>query len=154
MQEFRVTKYNPAKRNDKGHYVNSDEWTEYSDVGLSVSLEEYEKIERAYINSAIEIIARSGIHSLKVIALQDQKNKCEFNENAEVLTASLEPVLRALLRGDYWCRLETDQGFIHIGWDYYMYIGVTRVNETALCNTKNRGLYIETFVSPYHPESC
>ena len=153
MHEFRVTKYDPSKRDDVDRYLDKEEWTDFSDVGNSVSLEEYESVERAYIKSAVEFIAGSGITSLKVVGLEDSRRQCQIKEHENISIESLEPVLRALLRGDCWCRLEGEEGFVHIGWDYYMYIGVNRLDGSAIHNTECRGLYVETFVSPYHPEN-
>ncbi|ALM90520.1 hypothetical protein AOR13_1479 [Alteromonas stellipolaris LMG 21856] len=40
MREFRLSKYNPESRNEHGEYL-ANEWTEYSDVGQLVSIEDY-----------------------------------------------------------------------------------------------------------------
>lgn len=32
--------------------------------------------------------------------------------------------LRRMLREDFWCRLEVEGAFLHVGYDYYMYVGV------------------------------
>lgn len=140
MYEFRVTKYDPSKRNDKGHYQDKNEWTEYSDIGKSVNFKDYERVESAYIDLAIEMIRGSGINALKVMGLEDTQRKSEVGESEEVLLSNIASVLRSLLRGEYWCKLESEQGFVHIGWDYYMYIGVNKVDKTAIRNVENRDL--------------
>ena len=153
MHEFRITKYDPSKRNDSGHYLDKNEWTEFSDVGKSVTIEDYEKIESAYIKSAVEMIKGGGITSLEVVGLENHFKKCKLKENMNISVLSLEPVLRSLLRGDCWFRLESSHAFIHIGYDYYMYVGVSKVDQTALKDAESRGLYVEKFISPYHPEN-
>jgi hypothetical protein len=45
--------------------------------------------------------------------------------------------------------LEGGEGFIHFGWDYYMYIGVPHPCPTARVRAADLGLYIEEFASPY-----
>lgn len=75
MNQYRVTKYNPNKRNNLGHYQDQNEWTEFSDVGKSVSKEEYLSVEKSYIDSAIDFVASNDIKSLKIIELEDYHNK-------------------------------------------------------------------------------
>ena len=48
---YRVTKYNPAYRNEKGWYMR-DDWTDYSEVvktGAKSEYDEYKKIEEGKI---------------------------------------------------------------------------------------------------------
>jgi hypothetical protein len=58
-------------------------------------------------------------------------------------------VLRSLLREEYWCRLESETAFVHVGWDYYMYISVLKSCPLAESIAQNRGLFVEQFRSPY-----
>jgi len=73
MWQFRITKYDPSKRNEMGHYMDRDEWTEYSDVGKSVSLSEYERIEKLYIDAALKLCSISEIEYLNMTYLEDYK---------------------------------------------------------------------------------
>ena len=50
-------------------------------------------------------------------------------------------------------KLEGDDGFIHVGWDYYLYVGVAQGCPEARRLAAERGLFVEPCVSPYHPES-
>ena len=154
MNEYRVTKYSPEKRNDLGHYLDSSEWTEFSDVGESVSLEEYEAIESAYIKSALDLVTNSKIEGLCIDALEDYQNNSEFKDGELVSFSNLPGVVRSLLRGEYWCKLIATDCFIHIGYDYYMYVGSSVADSGTISRVTNRGLYIENFISPYHPENC
>ena len=153
MNEYRITKYNPKNRNDQGHYLDLEEWTEFSDVGTKVSLSDYEKVEKAYISSAMDLISECEPLGLRVISLEDYQGNCTYKEESTVPQNELEAVLRSLLRGDYWCKLESDNAFVHIGWDYYMYVGVQSASPKTISRTSNRGLYVEEFTSPYHPEN-
>ena len=54
-----------------------------------------------------------------------------------------------MLREELWCRLESVDGFVHIGWDYYMYIGVPHPCPEAELLAEGLGLYPERIVSPY-----
>ena len=41
-----------------------------------------------------------------------------------------------------------NEGFIHFGWDYYMYIGMPHPCPTAQARAAELGLYVEEFASP------
>jgi hypothetical protein len=47
--------------------------------------------------------------------------------------------------------LEGVGAFSHVGWDYYMYVGVPIPSATARERAAALGLYVEEFASPYHP---
>jgi len=83
---------------------------------------------------------------------------CQINlqsESArEMIADKLEKELRSLLRGDFWCKYESELGYVHVGYDYYMYIGVSSVESETIERAENRGLFVEEFTSPYHPEDC
>ena len=69
MHQFRVTKYDPAYRNELGHY-RRDEWTSFSDVGCEangsvVTLGEYERVELAYIDSALAFMREAGVRRVR-----------------------------------------------------------------------------------------
>jgi hypothetical protein len=63
-------------------------------------------------------------------------------------------VVRGLLReAGFWCRLAADGGFVHIGWDYYMYVGATADVSGIEPAVKGLGLYLESdWSSPYHSD--
>jgi hypothetical protein len=152
MNEYRITKYNPQNRNEFGHYLDIDEWTEFCEVGSKVSLQEYEIIESNYIVSAIDLISNCTFSGLTIQGLEDYRNNCPHKEGALISLEKLNAVLRSLLRGDYWCKLESQEAFIHIGYDFYMYVGVKISNDETISRIYQRGLYIEKFRSPYHSE--
>ena len=132
------------------HYQDPDEWTDFSDVGNIVSIEEYTRIETAYIYTAIDFISNDGIDHLNIIELEDYDNKSNLIENEQISIKSLKSILQSLLRGEFWCKLETKDGFIHVGHDFYMYIGVTKENLLVKNKAKDSGLFVETFISPYN----
>ena len=57
-----------------------------------------------------------------------------------------------VLREELWCRLEGDRGFVHFGFDYYMYVGVASACPEAQRLAAQLGLFVEEMRSPYHPE--
>lgn len=158
MHCFRVTKYNPAHRDERGRYLR-DDWITFSQVGsecggVLLTLEDYELVERAYIDSALQFLTDSGIDALTVHTLEN-RSACPTApaEGDRLDLAAAAIVMRSILRGQYWCRLAATAGYVHFGWDYYMYVGVCDPCESACEAARVRGLYVERFASPYHEDA-
>ena len=153
MKQYRVTKFNPEYRNADRTY-NRSEWTSYSDVGDIVSKEEYEKVESCYIASALNFLEEQNISKITITYLENQQNYKEPSVALEVGTElnanQLKEVLKSILRDKYWAKLENNNSFIHLGWDYYMYIGVPNEPQQAKRYAESEGLYVEVFTSPYN----
>ena len=153
MNEYRVTKYNPAFRDQSGAY-NKDEWTSFRQIGQTFSgvlltSDEYERVEQAYIQTALSFLRESGLFSLRVAGLENsQRNPIDFNNGSVLPLDRVGEIIRRILREEFWCRLEGSEGFIHFGWDYYMYIGVPHPCPRAQARAAELGLYVEEFASP------
>ncbi len=154
MKEFRITKYNPDKRDASGAYLDHDEWTSFTEVGTKLSEKEYHAVELNYIEAAIDLVSDQQIKELTVLGLEDHNRSSNLTEGSKIEGREIEEVLRSLLREEYWCRLESEEAFIHIGWDYYMFVGVSEVRAETKESILDRGLYIEDSISPYHPDEC
>ncbi|MFJ1790334.1 hypothetical protein [Kitasatospora griseola] len=129
----RVTKYDPANRDERGHYLADDV---DSDRG---------PIEAAYLRAVVAFAEECGVDRLSVrgpgafllepdeagMRLEDLLPSLgDFHDGAEVpLEVALE-LVRMMLRGDEGrCLLEAgDEFFVHIGYDQYMYIGTGRAS--------------------------
>ena len=59
----------------------------------------------------------NGLENHKRIALQ-------IGEGTVISLEFVGAMIRQILRDDFWCRLEGQGGYVHLGWDFYMYIGV------------------------------
>ncbi|MFQ5548957.1 MAG: RNA-binding protein, partial [Woeseia sp.] len=80
-------------------------------------------------------------------------NKLGFDPAEPIHGTDLLNAMRDVLRERYWARFEDEQGrFVHFGWDYYMYVGVTCECPRAEEAASKRGLFVEAFRSPYHRE--
>lgn len=150
MLEYRITKYNPTKRDSSGAYLDQDEWTCFSEVGVKVNLAEYEVVENAYILSAIDLLVNAGVVSVRVKGLEDYQHQSSLKENTLIATALLKPYLQSVLRNEYWCCFEADHGFVHFGYDYYMYVGALNVSDQLIQKIIQKGLFVEALSSPYH----
>jgi hypothetical protein len=152
--EFRVTKYDPARRDSNGSHI-ADEWTSFGDIGKSFSgvlltEAEYHRVEDAYVVAATSFMREAGVPFLLVTGLENSAGApLSFGEATALSSAEFGAVIRRVLREDFWCRLEADGGFVHIGWDYYMYVGVQRACPSATVAAHRLGLFVETFYSPY-----
>lgn len=152
MKQYRVKKTSPPYRDPEGRYRRGD-WTSYRHVGKAVSQEIYEDVERPYIESALAFLHEQGVEEL---AVTYPANAGKFRESGVQLQLgetldfnSLRKVLKSILREEYWAKLEADGAFIHIGWDYYMYVGVPAAACSAKRFAESSGLFLEEFPSPY-----
>jgi hypothetical protein len=154
MIEYRVTKYNPALRDARGAYLH-DEWIMFSQIGLEIggvvlTKREYERVEQAYVDSALAFLNEGGLTSLRIEGLENRKNLAlDFGEQSNVSIEHLGVLIRQILREEFWCRFEGHDGFLHFGWDFYMYVGVPYHCRAAEQLAKSVGLYPEEFASPY-----
>jgi len=154
MVEYRVTKYDPALRDAHGAYM-ADEWILFEQIGSAfggvvLTEGEYLGVEQAYIDSAIAFLREGGINSLTVEGMESHKRLAlEFGEGSVLSLEQIGDVVRQMLREELWCRFESDDGFVHIGWDYYMYIGVPHRCPKAELLAEALGLYPERICSPY-----
>jgi hypothetical protein len=152
VNEYRVTKYNPAFRDESGTYTRG-EWTCFKNVGQTyagvlLTVEEYERVEESYVQAALSFLRESGLYSMRVAGLENRMQPLDFQNDSVLPFDRLGEIIRRILREEFWCRLEESEGFIHFGWDYYMYIGVPHPCPTALARAAELGLYVEEFASP------
>lgn len=158
MLEFRVTKYDPAYRDASGSYTR-DEWTSVTQIGRAFSgvvLTEssYQQIEDAYAGAAVAFMREAGIPSLAVAGLENTAHvPLSFAEGSVLDLVKVGAVVRRVLREQFWCRLEAPDAFIHIGWDYYMFLGVPRPCPGAETRARQLGLFVEPFSSPHRNEA-
>lgn len=154
MNEYRVTKYNPAFRDERGAYTR-DEWIMFTQIGetfsgVRLTSAEYERVENAYVETALSFLGESGVLSLRVAGLENhRKQPLDFQNDSVLPLNRIGEIVRRILREEIWCRLEGSNGFIHIGWDYYMYIGVPHPCPTSRARAAELGLFVEEFASPY-----
>ena len=162
---YRITKYDPADRDEHGSYIGAEEPT--SDHG---------PVESAYLQAVGAFAAAAGIDHLAIREPQITSpvpfgldsaieghgleglfppDLSGFHDGAEVsLSVGLE-LIRAMLRGNgAWCRLEVEDSFaVHVGWDQYVYVRSEQPCESALARTRTLGLFPERLqASPYEAD--
>lgn len=166
--QWRITKYDPAKRDERGSYTGED-WTMAQQIGdvfndKTFTKEEYLGMEDRYVAAAERFFLASGLETLTVRELQQPSTSPDYitehdlndieniklSEGQQVTAKELGIIMRLMLRETLWCKLEnSEKFFIHVGWDYYMYIGCSENLEDAVTKTDADGLYVEKFASPY-----
>jgi hypothetical protein len=157
MRQFRITKYDPALRDEKGSFLPED-WISVSDIGRKfagkeLTLAHYKMVESAYTETIAHILEEAKIPFLHARSVSNHKRSFGFpREGNQVKCESIPGIVGAMLREEFWCRLETNDAFVHVGYDYYMYVGVPHPIERSIQFAHQRGLFVEHFVSPYHPE--
>ena len=158
MFEYRITKYDPRKRDAQGRYLD-EEWTRYSQVGQviagrALTFEEYSRIETAYVNAAINLLAECDVDALTIRGLENsddyRPDSFELREGTRLSGGALSEAVRLLLREEFWCRLEDEHGsYVHVGWDYYLYAGAPCEPSASIKAARADGLFVEPFESPY-----
>lgn len=146
--QLRITKYDPAHRASDGRYM-LEEWTAFDDIERGkVTKADYLKTENAYIKAAQLLLAENDVSSLTLEGTENSRGHTPAPPK-RVTLEDLPEVVRPVLREHYWTRLQTDTAFVHIGYDFYMYVGVAKASDATLSKIKAMGLFIEGFTSPY-----
>ncbi len=154
MFEYRVTKYDPSFRDANGAFTR-DEWISVTDIGRSfggekLTREEYQRVEDAYVATALAFLREAGVEALTVAGLENHGGTpLAFTEGSVLLLEQIGEVIRWVLREEFWCRLEATGAFVHLGYDYYTYLGVPRRCPQAEQFARQQGLFVEPFHSPY-----
>ncbi|MFB7949245.1 RNA-binding protein [Kitasatospora phosalacinea] len=156
---YRVTKYDPARRNAYGRYTGTEDTD--SDHG---------PIEAAYVAAVAAFAADSGVTELEVrepelVGLGAPEDagldallpggREGLHDGLRVDVPTAQELVRAMLRGNgLWCCLEAEGRFaVHVGWDLYMYVGSHLPCERAAAATDASGLFAERIgASPYDHE--
>jgi hypothetical protein len=175
---WRITKYNPNFRDNRGNYLK-EEWNSISDVGnlisdsgVRISIQDYILVEERYVKAIFNIMNCLNIQKLAVNGLEkwddtldtsdfsllySDKMKRLYNEIKDGIWIDREQVsdiCRLILREKIWCKLNCDgRMYVHFGHDFYMFIGSEKRCSDTIGNIKKSGLYVEDFISPINDEN-
>lgn len=161
----RITKYDPADRDEHGSYRGAEDTV--SDHGA---------VEAAYLAAVSAFAKAAGVDRLEIrepsvtgfvhfgaqptveghgLGGLFPADLAGYHDGAEVsLTVALELVRVMLREQGAWCRLEAGDTFtVHVGWDQYVYVGSDRPCTDAVARTRALGLFPEPLTaSPYTAE--
>ncbi|TLX72400.1 hypothetical protein E9993_17850 [Labilibacter sediminis] len=167
---YRITKFDPNKRNEQGHFLDNSEWTALSDIRKqeygNVSYEEYEKTEIAYAEAIKLILEEKNIQSLKIDSLELHDSFDDFENykkegrlknididfNSEIATLKdgiilglrkIQKMIRLILRETVWMNLLNSEFKITFGYDYYMYVECSELTSMTIKQIERMGLFVE-----------
>lgn len=100
--------------------------------GVLVTREEYDRTEDAYLAAAKAFLEEAAVQVMFIRGLEDWHGRYpQFSEGAVIPVEEIAPLLTLVLWAELWCRLETLDAFVHIGYDYYMFVGVSSPSPIA-----------------------
>ncbi|MGW4230600.1 S1 RNA-binding domain-containing protein [Streptomyces sp. NPDC004980] len=163
---YRVTTYDPADRDEHGHYTGPED-----------TVSDHGPVEDACLRAVEAFAVDAGIDRLtvrepQVPSLAHFGAECPedgfglagvfpdglsgFHDGAVVPLGGGLELVRLMLRGSGpWCRLEAEGAFaVHVGWDQYLYVGSSLPCERSTVRTRALGLFAERLdASPYDMET-
>lgn len=162
---YRVTKYDPADRDEFGRYV-----------GVEDSISDHGPVEAAYLAAVAAFAEETGVQQLEIrepeiagfvnfgldapvdgygLEALFPSDLSGYHDGAQVPVAVGLELVRAMLRDNgAWCRLEVEgRFFVHVGYDQYVYVGSIDPCERAQMRACALGLFAERIdASPYAPD--
>lgn len=157
---FRITKYDPADRDEHGSYIGAED-----------TISDHGPVEAAYLRAIAAFAAEAGVDRLHIrepgvgaahfglepavdghgLAELFPPDLSGFHDGAEVpLSVGLELVRGMLRNSGAWCCLEVEGTFtVRVGWDQYVYVTSEEPCEGALASTRALGLFPERLETPY-----
>lgn len=173
---WRITKYNPKYRSEKGFYLRK-EWTSISEIGslnndnIPLTISGYTSIEDKYIKAILYIMSCLDVQRLSIVGLEKWEDKLNINDFPSLYSDEMidlysqitndtwlekdqiSDICRLVLREKVWCKLECDSKmYVHFGHDFYMFIGSELMCKDAIDNIEKTGLFVEDFISPISNE--
>jgi len=175
MKNYRITKYNPEYRNEKGYYTAND-WTSLSDIGntyleKTFTIGEYIEIEKAYCDVIAKILFNNHIDNFNVIEIEKynslwkvkrllrrykiylSEEECSIIKKIENNTAinckDAITCIKLMLRGCFWAMLESPEPVMRlsVGQDYYVYMSCEEIPPYIINISAINGIYIEEIVN-------
>ena len=170
MSSYRITKYDPSKRNEQGHYLDNSDWTAISDIGKpqynNVTYEEYEEIESAYVAAIKSIMQDNNLLFLTVDSLELHDKKQDFikyektgrlrnisidfdkevkslKNGLQLNTSEIDKIIRLILRETVWMLLVNKDFEVRFGYDYYMYVKSANLKQETIHKIETSKLFVE-----------
>ncbi|MFB7429066.1 RNA-binding protein [Streptomyces hydrogenans] len=161
----RITKYDPADRDEHGTYQGAEE-----------AVSDHGPVEAAYLEAISAFAEDTGIDRLEIrepsvtghvhfgaqpaveghgLSGLFPADLAGYYDGAEVSLAMALELIRVMLREQgAWCRLEAEDVFaVHVGWDQYVYVCSDQPCTDAVARTRELGLFAERLSgSPYAAE--
>jgi hypothetical protein len=151
-----VTKYAPALRDERGAFTG-DDWTSVGDVdgsfgGEVLTLHRYLEVESHHLQVVAAFLTEAGADHTTVRHPERVEARWWPVEGERLTRLESVDVVREMLRERGFCRLEAHREvYIHVGDDYYVYMGGNVPSEQTRLVAAQVELFVDSpFVSPYH----
>lgn len=156
--EYRLSKYDPRLRDELGYYTR-EEWTHFAQVGTivgkhRVSARQYEKVEQAYLTSIREMLGEGGVVSLQLKRLRiipaHRVRLAAWSRRRTIPLSLVEKISQLALRDSIEVQLASPRrAYVHFGYDFIVYLGLSCATPAAITAARQRGLFVEKCPSPY-----
>lgn len=157
MKKYRITKYDPKKRDAVGRYLDNSEWISFYDVEKNghetLTFLEYKKVESKYGEAIKMILKEKKVEKLKIDSLEKytltdsfddlENNISHMEEGLELNLKEVENLIRLILREQVWMNLVSTKVEINFGYDYYMSVKCEEINPIVIQEIEESGLFIE-----------
>lgn len=152
-----ITKYDPRYRDETGIY-RREEWTFFAQVGRRVggrrfTMNEYLRVEACYLEALRLLLVEAGLDHLELRALWIRRGvpalrRWRTRTSLDVRQC-LEFTRLALREQVHGQLIAPRRAYVQFGWDYYMYVGLSRPTPKALEAIAGLGLFADPWPSPY-----
>lgn len=152
MNHLCISKYDIKYRNELGVYLR-DDWTSISDVGKVcegelVTMEEYERVEKNYLDALWDIIQTIGVSHFQIEGLRPwvDKDLLDFPlVNGTIINREQCIALaKQILREKIWGHMTSEKLSIYFSYDYYVHISFEGDLDAVKAIIKKYNLFWET----------
>lgn len=167
---YRITKFDPLKRNTDGSYADPAEWTSISDIGKpkygNPTFEEYQLIENGYVQALRQILTANSVTEMEIRDLELHSTKSDFDDykksgrlknliidfdsevsqlkNGDKITLErLELLTRLILRETIWMNMTSERVKVNFGYDFYMSVECPPIPSEVVEKIAESGLFLE-----------
>jgi len=171
MQNYRISKFDPKKRDLNGIYIDQNEWSAILEPNPNntPAYDEYVKVENTYLDTINLILSEININTLTISSLN---NYCTFENFQESLANDrlkellvtyneimelhdglilsldrIDIVSRLILREVVWMDLISEKVMVVFGYDYNIFIKCPKLSNFLIENIHKNGLYIDNWES-------
>jgi hypothetical protein len=119
--------------------------------GERLTLSTYLDVEARHLAVLALFLEESGTSRVVAEGVEDRFGTFRVSEGSELSPVAAIETVRQLLREEGWCRLvDRDRFYIHVGYDYYVYVGTEEPCDRSLALAERTGLFVDPdFPSPY-----
>lgn len=109
LHHYRVTKYDPALRDESGAYTG-DDWTMFGQIGQTfagqrLTLATYLDVEARHLVALASFMGENNTASVTAEGVEDARGTFRVAEGSALSAVEATEAVRQMLRDDGWCRL-------------------------------------------------